>query len=91
MSEEAKVEEAQKVAEANTEAAAAKSALKSKGIWGSAITILATAVLVWCDANGIELSGLTQTILQGLAMASGGFAMYGRAKAEGPVSFIPNK
>ncbi len=68
-----------------------KSALKSKGIWGSALAIVATAVMVWCDANGIQLSGLTQTLLQGLAMCSGGLAMYGRAKASGPIAVFPKK
>ena len=93
MSEEQKSTEevATEVAEANAAIGEAKSALKSKGMWGSALAIIATAVLVWCDANSIELSALTQTLLQGFAMCSGGLAMYGRAKASGPVAIFPKK
>lgn len=93
MSEEEKpVEEAAvEAAEESAEIVNAKSALKSKGIWGSLLAIVSTAILVFCDANSIELSPLTQTILQGFAMCSGGLAMYGRAKASGPVAIFPKK
>lgn len=68
-----------------------KSVLKSKGMWGSALAIVSTAIMVWCDANGIQLSAVTQSLLQGLAMCSGGLAMYGRAKASGPIAVFPKQ
>ena len=68
-----------------------KSALSSKGIWGSLLAILAAGALVWADFAGVELSGSTQSLLQGLAMCSGGLALWGRAKADGPVALTVTK
>ena len=69
------------------EGAQAKHALKSRGIWGGLIAVIAGAALVWFNQNGIEANADLTAALEFLSVVGGAVAVWGSANANAPVYF----
>jgi len=63
-----------------------KFALKSKTVLSSLLVIMAMAAMLLNDLGTIELSSQTLQFLQALAGAGGVMSIYGRVRADGPLT-----